>query len=192
MLKIENDHICIEYLKQNRQEALAYLIKIYFPILRKYAINIIQNEAEAEDITEDVFIKIWNKRADFDIFSELKAFMYTSIKNASLNILRARKRENNRHVHFTELSIEDGVNEILFEELLAEIRKSIITLPPKMRQIFILSYYEKMSNDDIAAHLHLTKQTVKNQKTKAINILKSIIGDKNYWLFTCLLILLKK
>ncbi|HRQ50053.1 MAG TPA: sigma-70 family RNA polymerase sigma factor, partial [Agriterribacter sp.] len=74
-------------------------------------------------------------------------------------------------------------SEIIYSELLVEIRKSIDALPAKMREIFILSHYKKMSNEAIAAHLKLSHQTVRNQKSKALALLRKWLKHRNLFLF---------
>lgn len=187
MLKIDNDISCLHYLQQGNPDALEYLIRIYFPLVCKYATKITDNKAEAEDIAEDIFVKVWERRNSFAGFSELKGFLYTAAHNAALNILRSRQRERLRHKEFAQIQA-DGSAGFVYEEMLAEIRKSLDVLPPKMREIFILSYYKKMSNAEIAEYLQLSQQTVRNQKTKAIALLRFLLKDKDFLLLILLLV----
>ena len=66
----------------------------------------------------------------------------------------------------------------MYAELLAEIRKAIDTLPQKMREIFILAYFKKMTNEEIALHLQLSNQTVRNQKATALATLRKALRHK--------------
>jgi RNA polymerase sigma-70 factor (family 1) len=183
MQKIETDDNCLNLLRQGNSFALQYLIRIYFPVLCQYAEKITSNRAEAEDVTEEVFIKLWQRHAAFTSFNEVKGFLYTSTRNGSLNVLRGRQRQQLRHEAFAQTHKADGepsIDEMVYEELLAEIRKTIALLPEKMRKIFILSYYKKMTNQEIADYLQLSQQTVRNQKTKALGLLKDLLKDKAF------------
>ena len=179
--KIDNDTNCLLFLQQDNPDALEYLIRVYFPVVCSYANKIIDNWAEAEDIAEELFIKLWERRNTIKNFNEIKGFLYTAARNASLNLLRGRNREKKRHLEFVQNQDADP-GEFIYEEMLAEIRKAMQTLPEKMREIFILSYYKKMSNAEIAVHLNLSNQTVRNQKTKAIAVLKALLKEKTFFL----------
>ncbi len=175
----QNEHNILNLLQEGNLNALDYLIKTYFAPLCLYGEKIINNRAEVEDITEELFIKLWERKYVFENIHQLKGFLFTSIRNACLNSIRNTNRKNERHKEFVENdTISD--NEFVEEEMLAEIQKTINSLPEKMRKIFILSYYKKMSNDEIAAYLNLTNQTVRNQKTNAINTLRKLLKEKSF------------
>ena len=182
MHKVVNDTSCLFYLEQDDPAALEYLIKIYFPVLCNYVEKIVANRAEAEDVTEDAFIKVWERRKSIQTIHGLKGFLYTTVRNAALNVLRSRKRAHLRNQEFTENYSENpDADTFVYEEMLAEIRKSIYHLPERLREIFILSYYKKMSNAEIATSLHLSQQTVKNQKTRALLLLKNALKGKSFF-----------
>ncbi|HRP55755.1 RNA polymerase sigma-70 factor [Agriterribacter sp.] len=179
-----NDDDYFRLLQQGDSAAFHHLIRIYFPVLGRYACRVVRiSSAEAEDVIEEVFIKLWERRAQFAGFGEVKGFLYTSVRNGCLNVLRSRQREETRATAFMQLygneSGDSDKAEIIYSELLAEIRKSIDSLPAKMREIFILSHYKKMSNEAIAAHLNLSHQTVRNQKSKALALLRQWLKQKD-------------
>lgn len=176
----KDDLFYLSLLQQGKEDALTYWVNIYFPILCSYANKIIDDEAQAEDLTEDLFIKLWEKRLSFASINELKSFLYTSIRNASLNVIRQRQREKKRHTFFSQQNSLDTDNGFWEEEVLAEIRKSIYELPPQMRKIFILSFFEKKTNDEIAETLNITNQTVRNQKSNALTILRKLLREKAF------------
>ncbi|MCO5238417.1 MAG: RNA polymerase sigma-70 factor [Chitinophagaceae bacterium] len=179
-----NDDDCFRLLQEGDSPAFHYLIRIYFPVLGRYACRVARiSSAEAEDVVEDVFMKLWERRAQFSGFGEVKGFLYTSVRNGCINVVRSRQREATRTATFIQLYGNEGGDsdeaEIIYSELLAEIRKSVDALPAKMREIFILSHYKKMSNEAIAAHLNLSHQTVRNQKSKALALLRQWLKQKN-------------
>lgn len=109
--------------------------------MRRYALQILQRDsAAAEDIVEEVLIKIWERADHFSTFSEVKGFLYASVRNGCLNILRSRQREQVRAETFLRLHETGAVNctdaEIVYSETLAHIRQSIDALPDKMREVF--------------------------------------------------------
>lgn len=181
-----SDDDCFRLLKQGDSGVLQYLIRIYSPVLNRYLVQITSiNSAEAEDVVLEVFIKLWERRSRFTSFGEVKGFLYVAARNGGLNLLRGKQREKKRAATFTQLYGNETAigseaeTETVYAELLAEIRKSIYSLPPRMREIFILSYYKKRSDKWIAAHLDLSHQTVRNHKTRALALLRKWLGKKD-------------
>lgn len=173
-------HIAIQ-LKNKDPEALQSLIHLYFPILCRFAQRILQDKAAAEDATTDVFVKLWQKAPEFDDSQHIKNFLYRSIRNTCLNVLRSRQREEARHETFTDIYLHDEdafAREILQAEVLAEIRKELQQFAPRLREIFIMAYFQQLSNEEIAQKLNLSNQTVRNQKASALSLLRKKIRAK--------------
>lgn len=169
---------CLPLLKEGNSDAYYYLIRVYFPVLCHFSVHMVKDQMVAEDITNEIFLKLWNNKTDFADFDQAKKFMYVSVKNASLNYLRDRKREEKRHISFSETYLETqdiSLTEVIRSELMADVRKAIDSLPEKMRLIFILAYIKQLSNQQIADKLHLSNQTVRNQKAKSLIRIKKML-----------------
>ena len=174
--ELQNDEYCFSLLKKGNEESYYYLIRVHAPVLCRYAEGLIFDSAAAEDIVEDVFVKLWQKKAVFDDLDDVKKFMYVAVRNACLNFKRDKEREKKKFEIFASMSREDiGIDEIIYAELMADVRKAIDGLPEKMREIFILGYINQLSNYEIADQLGLSYQTVRNQKTKALTIIRGIL-----------------
>lgn len=181
MSEAVNDKDQLELLKSNDTATWEYLIRIYFPVLCRFAGRIMGYGPDAEDIVSDVLVRTWHQSTGFKDMLQLKKYLYTSVRNACLNSLRSRKREKSRHETFVNTYLADDnqiEKELIYSELLAEIRKEIDSLPTRMRQIFILSYYRKMANDEISAYLQLSQQTVRNQKSTALSQIRKALKDR--------------
>lgn len=179
--KINTDEDCYRLLSEGNSDAFYYLIRIYFPIYCNISTKIVSDADAAQDITHNIFIKVWESRKQFSDFEAIKKYLYTAVKNASLNHLRNKQREKARHELFALThydTVEADTGEIIHAELMAAVRKAIDQLPAKMRQVFILSYVEQLSNEEVAEKLQLSYQTVRNQKSRALLILRGLL--KNY------------
>lgn len=178
--KIRTDEECFALLQQSNSDAFYYLIRIYFPIFCDISRKMVMDAHAAQDITHNIFIKIWESPGRFDDFESIKKFLYVSVKNASLNYLRSKQREKVRNEVFMYQQVEESVadtGEIIHAELMAAVRTAIEQLPDKMRQVFILSYVEQLNNEAIAEKLQLSHQTVRNQKSRALFILRNMLKD---------------
>ncbi|PVD51618.1 hypothetical protein DC498_14455 [Terrimonas sp.] len=182
MATIENDNDCLELLRKNDTAAWQYLIRVYYPVLCRFAKRILlDNDTAAEDAIMEIFVKLWRQNADFTCMQQLKQYLYTSTRNHCLNIVRSKQREKIRHEVFAETYLhadDPDEHEIIYAELLAEIRKEMVSLSPRMREVFYLAYFKKMSNEEIAGHLQLSNQTVRNQKTTALSIIRKALKPK--------------
>lgn len=181
MISSEKNSINSTQLQKSNADAWQYLIRIYYPVLCRYAYRILKDNAAAEDVTTEVMIKLWEKKIEFENETQIKNYMYASIRNACLNLLRTRQREESRNETFanTYLLNDDAVaNEVIYAELLAEIRKEIDAFPPRMKVIFIMAYFQQKTNEEIAAELNLSNQTVRNQKASALAHIRKKVKTK--------------
>lgn len=134
------------------------------------------NQFLAEEITQNTFIKLWEKRAELEAEGSFSNFLFTIAKNLFINEIRHKVREalytssvveaNEETHHSTEKDIEFNLLEERINQLLLE-------LPPSRRQIYILSKLRRYSNKEIAALLNISENTVESQLTKASKHIRS-------------------
>jgi len=180
------DKYLIESVKDGDRKAFEYLFKIYFPDLCKCAANIVQSETIAEDLVMDIFVKLWEAGEKFSINTSLSGYLFTSVRNSSLNYL------TRKHKRFTELNPEtinklnnlipasdiSGVSEGIDLALLSgKIEKCIEQLPEESKKIFIMSRTEELPNKEIAVRLGISENTVKVQIYRALKKMKIILKD---------------
>lgn len=160
------------------REFEAYFRQLYLP-LGMYALRIVDNADDAEDIVEDTFIKAWQAISGGTKIENFNSYIYRSVRNECVSFLR-RKRE---------LENIDSIPEIC-EEIIdttfrdARIWKAIDELPKKCREVFLMSKRDGFSNAEIAEELGISIKTVKNQMTKAFARLRESLstGHKPFFL----------
>lgn len=166
---------------------IEYLFKTYYKRLYQVAFQIVRNEENAEDIVQEVFIYIWNKKDELNITTTVEGYLVKSTINKALTFI-----EKNKKMLKIELndSIENGFdtnshknNNYDHEIFQALVEKSLDSLPPKCKSIFVLSRFENMKNKDIATHLDISIKTVENQMTIALSKLNNDLKPKikNYF-----------
>ncbi len=161
------------------------LFRDYFPPLMAFARKILGDEDDAREVVQQVFIKLWERREEMDLSSSLKSYLFTSVHNRSLNVIRDRKKFVSGEM--PELSGEWDVSaQIESIELEEKIREGIDSLPEKCREIFELNRFTGLKYAEIAIKLGISVKTVENQMTKALKILREKLG-KYLILFLCLL-----
>lgn len=144
---------------------------LYLP-LGMYALRIVGDTAEAEDIVEESFMKAWQLISGGYEIDSFKPFMYRMVRNECVDFMR--------HKHPAE-SIE-GIPEVCEETVDTSVRdaavwRAIDCLPDRCRTVFLMSKRDGLSNDEIAEELGISVKTVKNQMTKALSRLRESLSD---------------
>lgn len=169
----------------NRKEVNAYhtLFEDYYVSLVMYAMNYVPQEV-AEDIVQDLVTFLWEKHTIFPSVHAFRAFLYTSVRNRSINYLKHKKAEANyiTRLQVQEETAEQDVYDIMEEEIYRIFFKVIDELPERCREIFKLHLAGK-KEEEIAALLHVSLSTVKSQKQKAFHRLKDALGKFILFLF---------
>ena len=151
------------------------LFREYFPPLMAFAGKILGDEEDAREVVHQVFINLWEKRKEVDLSTSLKSYLFTSVHNRSLNVIRDRKKFAEGEM--PELAGEWDVSaQIESMELEEKIRESINSLPEKCREIFELNRFSGLKYAEIATQLGISVKTVENQMTKALKILREQLG----------------
>lgn len=183
------DNELIDLLKSGDQTAYTQIYDRYQGLLFVYACKITKDEDEAEDIVQEVFFYLWDKRSTILFKTSLPAYLYSAVRYKYFNLLDHKKVRANYADSLQEF-IEKGdvqADHVIREkELTRLIEKEISLLPPKMREIFELSRKEHLSHKEIAEKLNLSEKTVKNQINNALKELRVKLG-----MFTFLLFLMK-
>lgn len=162
------------------QQAFIKLFRHFQPALKKFAYSICQNREDAEEIVEDVFIRIWMKRRTLDQVQNLKLYLYLATRNFSLNY--CRNKHNTTQLNIDEMKIEfqsllpDPQQQMLSMEIQEQIAKAIEELPHKCKVIFKLVKEDGLKQKDVAELLHLSLKTVENQLAIAVKRIAIAIG----------------
>ena len=161
--------------------ALSYFFKLHYKPLCYFVGRMVQNNLEAEDIVTGCFVKAWEHRQDFDTATNIKAFLYISSRNSSLNHLKHLKVKSAAQLkHFNELQEGEEIilTKIIEAEVLVMLNKEIEHLPDNYREVFKLLYFDQLKTDEIAIKMGINVQTVRNYKARAIDLLKASMLKK--------------
>lgn len=156
-----------------RKQAFSQLVSLYqrkiYNIIRKMVIS----HADADDLVQEVFIKVWNNIQHFKGDSKLFTWIYRIATNECLNFLRKRNRWNMFSMDGNEELTRILVSEVEpdTEEVQLKLQKAILTLPDKQRLVFNLKYFEELSYEEIAA---ITETSVGSLKASYHHAVKKI------------------
>jgi RNA polymerase sigma-70 factor (ECF subfamily) len=172
--------ILIESLKSGDEKAFTYMIDNYHHRLCVYANSLIKNAYTAEDIVQNVFVRTWEQRSRLKPNHSLKNFLYKSVYNEFIDQYRKNQTlftlEKNYHATLNSIVLEEDSESL--DKILIVVKKEIQNLPPKCKEVFILSKQEGLTNIEIAEHLNVSIKTVEAQITKAFSILRTSLEEK--------------
>ena len=161
------------------RDAFTEIYQRYNILLYRYAFRKVNVSEEAKDIVQDIFINLWNNRDRIVFDTSLSGYLYRSARNRALNLI-ARKVVEVRYLDSLEglLKVHHERADYLIREkqIAALIDAEIALLPPKMREVFLLSRSKNMTYKEIAAALEVSEETVKTQMKRALKVLRTKLG----------------
>lgn len=155
------------------------VFKTHFKALHAYAYTILKDDIIAEEMVQNVFCRLWEKKETISINQSVKAYLYRSVYNESLNYLKHEQvKENYRN--YAARNMEQGISataKVSLKELEERLSKALNTLPEQCRTIFQMSRFEELKYREIADRLGLSVKTVENQMGKALRIMRTQLAD---------------
>jgi len=183
---IQQEELLLKGIKTGDHAAFKILYDKYFKILYTYAIYLVNNQLIAEDVVEEVFVKIWETHQTLVINTSLKAYLFQMTRNSCLdqikyrNIRQSYKKEVQDRCKIEESLDDDPLgpaSQMMTEELTKMIKSEINKFPTKIKRIFKMSRYYQIKNKDIAIKENISESTVEKSIRKVLDHLtKKLLG----------------
>ncbi len=158
-----------------------FIFKAYFPRLMAFSLKFIPDRSAAEDIIQEVFLKVWLKRNEI-LAGTFQSYLFTLVRNACLDHIKHQKIVNNHYAGSKDAAkdevpyyadfFSDPFHQTVFNEIQKEIDTVLQSLPEQTRRIFCLSRFEGMKNSEIAKMLDLSIRTIEKHNKQALEKLK--------------------
>lgn len=172
----------ITELTKGNPETFRYLFDEYYAALCIYALRYTKEKQAAEEVVHETFVKLWEHRGRIGITDSITGYLYRSVQNNALNYLKQlqiRNKYNNAYLQrlkeaedFFTISQDTGQSALLAKELENRINEAIEGLPEQCREIFMLSRFKGMKNQEIADRKQITINTVQKQISIALEKLR--------------------
>lgn len=154
----------------------------HYDSLRLYAMHIVGSYEAAEDVVQDCFFEIWQKRDSVDFSTPMIGYLRKSVFNRAINYLQSKSNQMH-HDGIDSSRLQEALLGMIIEEedhlaykdLSVQITKGIHTLPEQCRRVFILSRTYEMKNKEIAEKLNISVKAVEKQITQALKILRDYL-----------------
>jgi len=174
--EINDDRVLLEKLKSGNIACFELLYGKYSGKLYNYVLSLSKGDFYlAEEIVQNVFVKIWEIRQHINTEGSFNSFVYTVGRNMFLNMVKSRLQEHLYHDYVVdhEAILENSVEkEIEYKMLEEQINRLIEQLPPARRNIYILSRVKNLPNKEIATLLDISENTVESQLNKATQFMR--------------------
>jgi len=165
--------------------AFNVLFERYSAKLYRFAFNLLRSRADAEEMVQEVFSRVWERRQELDEQQAFSGFVFSITYRLALNAIRHRKYEQKLQVELgdapqTRNETEDAV---VLADLQNLSRVAIDSMPHKRRLIFEMVRHQHMSYKEVAGHLHISAKTVESQMTEAIKFLRRFFNKNSITIF---------
>jgi RNA polymerase sigma-70 factor (ECF subfamily) len=185
-----SDGILVAQLANANEKAFRRLFDKYRDDIYRYSFSLLKSRANAEEIVQDVFLKIWTSRSTLDPARCFKSLLYTIAKHLCFNFMK--KAANNQQLRNEVFHLHERAHNPLERQfieteynMLCEL--ALEKLPVKRRIIYKMSREENKSYDEISRELHISVSTVKNQISKSLASMRSFLNTHGD--FTLILLL---
>lgn len=170
----------VELLKRDSPVAFQQFFNSYSQKLYRFALSYLKSDADAEEIVQEVFLKLWESRHRLDGDKSFQSYLFTIAFNAIKKKFNQKMRTDRfKHDLFEWLSRENQAVETRpdFEAMIEKLEALIDNLPEKRKAVFLKRKKEGKSIQEIADEMKISPKTVKNQITEAMNTLKAAFGS---------------
>jgi len=175
-----NDHNYKSLIAHGDQRKFSQLMELTSEELLWFAIGFLKNKEIAEEIVSDVFVNIWNKRADLEKIINLKSYLFICVRNGCLSHLRKVKNEKIISIEsvneYSFLPVEGPEDSLIEKEIIEQIYAAIETLPCKCKLAFTLAKINGLKYREIAEVLEISEKTVNNHLVLAVKKITELLN----------------
>ena len=170
-----SDQQLVSLFKKGDKKAYSEIFERYSGLLLRHTFRLLNTRDESQDIVQEVFVMLWEKRETLSLTGALSSYLYTSVRNRIFNFLSHQKVVLKYAESFNKFTVEgynfteDTARE---NELARLIEREIDLLPERMREVFLLNKKQGLSYQEIGEKLGISPETAKQQVYKAGKILK--------------------
>ncbi|HLO58410.1 MAG TPA: RNA polymerase sigma-70 factor [Bacteroidales bacterium] len=179
-LPSEYEKSVLERLRNGDKKSFTILFNHYYKDLVTFAFGFLHNLAVAEEIVQEVFIKLWENRYLLEIDRSLKSYLLKSVQNRCLNWinhLKIRSEFNNHILRYPVLSENETENYLLHSDLEARLQIGLEKMPVEAAQAFRMNRFENLSYPEIAEKLGVSIRTIENRISKALSFLRDELKE---------------
>ena len=178
---LNSDELLLTRMADGDQEAFTLLYRRHWEPLFITTVRVILNKEDAEDIVQEVFASLWNRRTVLNLTGPLGAYLQTSVKYKAINYIEKNITRRNYAQTLgkaAEVSSPPSAEILLHVKEVQQVVRTVIgNMPPKMQEVYRLSRQQHLSHKEIALRLDISEETVKKHVQHALRLLKGAMGN---------------
>lgn len=161
----QNERTLVSLLKKGDQNAFRKIFQIYYNIVLVFINRLTENRMQAEDIVQETFAKLWTFKGSIDINRPVKSFLFKTSYNLYIDMYRKslRTKEILKELYYQKIVSLTEEDDAIKEKKIALVQHAINNLPPKCKDIFMMSKFEGLTYNEISEELNISVKTVENQ-----------------------------
>ena len=175
--ELHNERELLAQVAAGDETAFRTMLRFYHPRVFSHALTFTKSYPEAEEITQDIFLRIWQQREKLPEIENFRNYLYISGRNQIISAMR-------KQIMKTDTAAEDPMEDILipdqqyqYKETYALILKAVDKLPPRQKEVFTMSRLEHLSHEQIAEKLNISKAAVNWHIVQALNTLRAYLAS---------------
>lgn len=174
-----NDEELMQEIKADNMFAFDIIYKKYCKRVYKFGYSILKSSEDAENLTQDVFLNLWENRHKVEKDSSIKSYIFTITYNSSISIIRKKTKESEFVKYLKslpEINEEPSNVELEFNELTIKLGEIIETLPQRQKEVYVLHRVEGLKYKVISERLHISVNTIENHMSRALKTIREKLG----------------
>lgn len=173
------------------QQAFSELFESYQALVYDYSLRLTRSGTQAQEIVQDIFIKIWLNRANILGIENFGAYLNRATRNQSYSALRKIAAQAIKEMELTDQEIpvaSDTEHQVLYNESLKILKSAVETLPPQRKLVYEMCHEQGLKYDEVAQRLNISSGTVHKHMKLALKTIRSHFADMGLWWLVLLLI----
>ncbi len=166
-------------IRAGSREALGEVFASHWEVLCAYATAIVRQPAAAEDVVQEVFVELWQRRHHLAPHPDARAYLFTATRNRALNYIRGQQRRQRMlSIIAPQRTSEPAADaELLADDLQRGLERCLLSLPERCREVFILQRYGGLTYAEIGIVLGIARKTVEIHMGRALELLHICLAD---------------
>jgi RNA polymerase sigma-70 factor (ECF subfamily) len=175
---LHNEPELLERIARGDERAFAWLVEAYGASVYAHVLTYIKDATRAEEITQDIFLNVWNHRLELPSIQNFRGYLYVLTRNRTISVLRERiMRYNEAKKDELQTNLNPaGLME--YRQLSDALRRGIDQLPARRKEIFLMSRFDGKTYDEIASHLDISKSAVNKNIVEALVFLRTFLRNE--------------
>lgn len=183
---LSEEKALLQNIAEGDEQSFRVIYDQYRPKIYKYAMRLTESEAAAEEILQEVFIKVWLKRSSLPELDQFSSWLFRVSRNTIFDSFRKLERQkigNAKLIDITAVAVEDADTWLLDKENQVWLRDALNQLTPSQKQVYILSRQQGMKPEEIAEELKISVGTAKKHLVNSLQGLRAYIEKHNMIMF---------